>query len=223
MALFNGASTLGSTSTAQAIFTHPWHQLAGYAFDPVGGRLFASQISGAGLLVWNDAAHATGAKSHDFVLGKEVSWWMSAQDTRLYGVSSGGGTTNGSVSIWQPVSTLSAPTAPAITNHKLIGPTFISYFALRDDTLAVALENYGVYIYRGASALTADTPPSVQIVDPALSDSVVVTKLALTANGRLFVLLPDRVLVFRDVTTTPVLAATLKGSLTTPSDLVVLE
>jgi len=223
VALFNGASTLGSTSTAQALFTHPWHQVWGYAFDPVGGRLFASQGSGAGLLVWNDAAHATGARSHDFVLGNAVSSWMSVQDTRLYGVSAGGGTSNGSIRIWQPVSTLSAPTEPAITNHKLIGPAYISYFVLRADTLAVAIENYGVYIYRGASALTADTPPSVQIVDAVLSDSVVVTKLALTANGRLYVLLPDRVLVFRDVTTTPVLAATLKSSLTKPTDLVVLE
>jgi hypothetical protein len=223
VALFTGASTLSSTSSARAVFTHPWLQMAGYAFDPVAGRLFVSQISGAGLLVWNDALHATGAKSHDFVLGQEVSWWMGLQGTRLYGVSSGSGPTNASVTVWQPLSALSAPTAPAITNHKLLGPAFISYFDLRDDTLAVAIENYGVYIYRSASTLTADTPPSVQVIDPAMSTSVVVTKLALTANGRLYVLLPDRVLVFRDATTTPVLAATLKSSLTKPTDLVVLE
>jgi hypothetical protein len=223
VALFNGASTLGSTSTAQAVFTHPWHQLAGYAFDPVGGRLFVSQLSGAGLLVWNDAAQATGARSHDFVLSGAVNNWMTIEGTRLHGVGvDNNGMSNG-IRIWQPVSTLSAPTEPAITNRKLIGPAYVSYLALRDDTLAVAIENYGVYIYLGASALTADTPPSVQIIDPALSEPVVVTKLALTADGRLYVLLPDRVLVFRDVTTAPVLAATLKSSLSKPTDLMVLE
>ena len=58
-ALGDGGALTGA-STARARFHHMWDQIGTGTYDPVGRRLIAGQISGAGALVFESARTRTG-------------------------------------------------------------------------------------------------------------------------------------------------------------------
>jgi hypothetical protein len=220
------ATTLTSATTVQATFIHPWSQLAGFAYDPLGGRLFAEQISGAGLLVWNDAGNASGMKSHDFVLTQSVGFPLTTDGTRMY--ASGGAAIN----IWDNLPSLSAATAPTLSlSMSIANAPFISAITVRDDTLAVAIQNQGIFVYLNASTINHDENPSFTITHPLLGKTGggQISKLVLTKDHHLFALfsgvsVPQGILVFRDVTTTPTFVTRLGGStLSMPTDIALLQ
>ena len=51
------------------------------------GSLIGGQISGAGLLVWNDAASRTGEVTSDWTLSPQPVFHAVAAGDRLYGAS----------------------------------------------------------------------------------------------------------------------------------------
>lgn len=221
--LFADASTLASASNAQALLSHPFQQLPALAYDAGGDRAFAGQISGAGVLVWNDASAASGTPAVSFTLTTELAAWsMAVASDRLYAigsVSSGGGNTLG-IAVWDGVAATSAPTPPAfIVSSGMAGNDFSPYVGVHGDVLVACIQAGKVLLWTGASALSGDAPPTQTI--GGLSSP---TKALLgSKSGRLYVLESDGVSIFDDPTTAPTLAAKLTAGVAGPRDLAVLE
>jgi hypothetical protein len=147
---FAQASTLGSTATPAATFTHPNMQLPSFAVETTSQRLFAGQISGTGVIAWNDAMTATGSPPDDFTLSLGAYWGMRIDHDRLYAVGQhmGGG---GGVAIWPNASSLVAAATPIIITKGFTAGGFIQNLAIRDDILVViARDQKAIMIYKQA-------------------------------------------------------------------------
>jgi hypothetical protein len=230
---YASASTLGSTTAPAATFTHPNMQLPSFAVETTSQRLFAGQISGTGVIAWNDAMTATGSPPDDFTLSLGAYWGMRVDHDRLYAVGqhSGNGTGTGpavssGVAIWPSASAITGTTAPIIIKMGYQGGGFIQNLALRDDILVVvARDQKAIMIYKHASALAADVAPDFTITDHLIAPG----RAVIDASHRLYVADTGGVLVFDTIDTSPTfvtqLATAASGTSQTsrPVDLVLAE
>ena len=228
---YASASTLGSSATPTATFTHPNMQLPSFAVETTSQRLFAGQISGTGVIAWNDAMTATGSPPDDFTLSFGAYWGMRVDHDRLYAVgqhdSNGGGPAiETGVAIWPNASTLGAATTPIIIKNSYTGGGFVQNLALRDDILVVvARDQKVIMVYKHASAITGDVAPDFMITDKLIAPG----RAVIDASHRLYVVDTGGVLVFDTIDTAPKLvtqlaiAAAGTAQTTLPVDLVLAE
>jgi hypothetical protein len=207
------------TATGAAQFTHPWGQLE--SLTVAGGTLFAGQVSGAGVLVWNDPLARSGVVSGaDWTLSRDVaSWAMTAGGDRLYAFSSAGRETH--LVAWNGLGGLAAPRAPDV-ELVLSTDNAVGDLGWRDGALIAVVANgvdeNRIAIYDGATIGPASTPaPEVR---PDAADYL--EKAHVDRHGNLYVLDTDGVYVYRDARGTPTLAAKLT-TFTRPTDFAVLE
>jgi hypothetical protein len=224
---YASASTLGSTATATATFAHPNGQLPSFAVEPTSQRLFAGQISGTGVIAWNDAMTATGSPPDDFTLGLGAYWRMrvDTDHDRMYAVGQhmGGGA---GLAIWPNASTLGNSTPPLLVAKGYTAGDFISDCAVRDDVVVVvARDQKAVMIYTHASAITADRAPDFTITDHLIAP----TRAVLDSHDRLYIADTGGVLIFSSISTAPTfitqvsVAATGTSGTAKPNDLTLAE
>lgn len=220
--VFDGAGGLGAGSTWRTNLFHMWGQLPSFAVLGPTARVFAGQISGAGLLVYAATATRTGDQSASFALDPGAYWALGVEGDQLY---AGGDAEVGhsGVSIWSGAMSASGPTAPAVILRSGFPPgqIFIADLAVRDDVLAVPLrDRSSVLIYEHASQIRADRAPDAVLTSPALSAP---TRVLFGASGRLYVLDDDGVLIFQPGLVGWAFVAEIKTGLTAPRDLALVE
>jgi len=228
---YASASTLGSSATPTATFTHPNMQLPSFAVETTSQRLFAGQISGTGVIAWNDAMTATGSPPDDFTVSLGAYWGMRVDHDRLYAVgqhmdNGGGPAATAGVAIWPNASALDVATVPIKIQKSYTPGDFIQNLALRDDILVVvARDQKSIMIYKNASAITGDVAPDFTITDHLLAPG----RAVIDASHRLYVVDTGGVLVFDTIDTAPTfvtqLATASSGTSQTnrPVDLVLAE
>jgi hypothetical protein len=228
---YASASTLAATAGPAATFTHPNMQLPSFAVETTSQRLFAGQISGTGVIAWNDAMTATGSPPDDFTLSLGAYWGMRVDHDRLYAVgqhlSSGTGpAVESGVAIWANASAITGTATPIIIKTGYQGGGFIQNLALRDDILVVvARDQKAIMIYKHASALSADVAPDFTITDHLSAPG----RAVIDASHRLYIADTGGVLVFDTIDTAPTFvtqlatAATGTVETTRPIDLVLAE
>jgi hypothetical protein len=209
----NAATATGST----AYFTHPWHQIASMVV--AGRRLLGGQISGAGVLVWNDAASRTGEVAPDWALSPEPLFHAAIARDRLYGASYAP-----DVSIWDGISTATAARAPDRVLRNVCGNGEVRYMTVTaDDTLVVVHNGEGakVCLFRDARTLADGAAPDAIAEDDVLRSTGTGSDKAVLVGTRLFVLGRDGIAIIDDALGTPDLVAVLP--VTAPTDLLVLQ
>ena len=213
---WSSPATLTSGSAPAATFHHPYGQLAGIALDAPSGRLFLGQTSGAGLLAWNAAATRTGTPPFDLKVHGGAYWAMQIADHRLYAAS----VASPGVAIWSDPAALGGAETPIVLTTGY-DPKFISDLVVRNDVLLVAARDQGkVFVYLGASAITADRAPTFTLSHPTMTRP---SRLAVDAKGRLYVADEDGVVVFRDIATNPTYVTELRAGVAEPRDLTIVE
>jgi hypothetical protein len=228
---YASASTLGSSATPTATFTHPNMQLPSFAVETTSQRLFAGQISGTGVIAWNDAMTATGSPPDDFTLSLGAYWGMRVDHDRLYAVgqhmnNGGGPAVETGVAIWPGASALTAAALPIVIKSGYTAGGFVQNLALRDDILVVvARDQKAIMIYKHASAITGDVAPDFTITDKLIAPG----RAVIDASHRLYVLDTGGVRVYDTIDTAPTfvvqLATAAAGTAQTnlPIDLVLAE
>jgi hypothetical protein len=217
---WNGIHRVADAATATgstAYFTHPWHQIASMVV--AGRRLLGGQISGAGVLVWNDAASRTGAVTADWTLSPEPVFHAAIARDRLYGASYAP-----DVSIWNGISTVTAARAPDRVLRNVCGDGHVRYLTVTaDDTLVVVHDGQVVKVclFRDARTLADGAAPDAIAEDDGLRSTGTSSDKAVLVGTRLFVLGRDGVAIFDDALGTPDLVALLP--VTAPTDLLVLQ
>lgn len=212
-AYFFPSSALSSGSAPSAHFTHPFLQTPGLGYDGAADRLFLGQISGAGLLAFDDASAATGAPPNDFAVSATAIWAIAIDGGRLYGGGSfGSALPAAGIGVWS-TSALTASTPPSFVLASSVGLPmngFIDDVAVHEGALIVCAQSVGdgpgVLVFADAAALTAEATPSATI---ALTGEP--KHATLTAAGRLFIQLDDRIDIYDDATTSPVFVTSLTG------------
>jgi hypothetical protein len=172
-----------------------------------GGKLFAGQISGAGIVVWDDPTARSGAQTApDWQLADVAAWGMTAGGDRLYALGTGVQTR---LAAWDGAASLAGTTPPdvelAVSSTQAVGD-----LAWRDGVLVAVVANgvteNRVAVFADSAALTPATEPD-QVVEPASADYL--QRSYLDATGTLYVLDRDGVYVVRDALTAPVVVAKL--------------
>jgi len=220
--VFDGAGGLGAGATWRTNLFHMWGQLPSFAVLGPTARVYAGQISGAGLLVYGATSTRTGDQPASFALDPGAYWALGVEGDQLY---AGGDAEVGhsGVSIWTGALSASGATAPAVTLRSGFPPgqIFIADLAVRDDVLAVPLrDRNSVLIYEHASQIRADRAPDAVLTNPALSAP---TRVLFGAAGRLYVLDDDGVLIFQPGLVGWAFVAEIKTGLTAPRDLALVE
>lgn len=216
--LIRGGALGTPTGTAQ--FVHPWDQLA--AITVIGDRLFAGQISGAGLVVWDGAAARSGLQDGgpDWQLADVAAWALVTGGDRLYALDASPPATH--LAVWDDASALTAPHAAdvvvSVSSAQAVGD-----LAWRDNALAMVIANgvteNRVAIFADSAAVTPTSEPD-HVVAPAAADYL--QRSYLDASGRLFVLDTDGVYAYADVLTAPA-PITKLTALATPVAMAVIE
>ena len=222
--LFGGASSMTSAATADALFSHAWQQLPAFAYDASGDRAFLGQISGAGVVVWNNALGASGTPAQSFTLASNVAAWsMAIAEDRLYAIGAHGGAPPAeSISVWDGVSSLSAPSAPTFTMGTGSGIAvndFSPYVAVQNNVLIACIQAGKVLLWDNASALSGEAAPSQTLTGLSSPRKAILGP----TSGRLYVLESDGVSIFDSPTTAPVLAVKLSNGVASTRDMALLE
>ncbi len=207
-AYFFPSSALSSASAPSAHFTHPFLQTPGLAYDGGADRLFLGQISGAGLLAFDDASASSGAPSSDFAVPDVALWAIAIDGGRLYGGGSFGPSPPAAgIGVWST----SALTASAPPSFVLPASGFIDDVTVAEGALIVCAQDVGdgpgVLVFADASSLTSSSAPAAII--PLTGEP---KHAALTAAGRLFVQLDGRIEIYDDATGSPVFVTALTGA-----------
>jgi len=230
--LEDGASK-GSAVSPAAYFTHDWSQLPSFAYDAEGKRLLAGQISGAGVVAWDQPLdRSAGAYMPDWTLDKgTAAWSMQIVAGRLYAAGS-------TVAIWKDLTTLHGPSAPTITLGESSGipDTYIPYMTVNRNTLLVSVDKVGslasvrkVNLYRDAASVSGDRAPDHVVIDADMRGP---QKTYLDAAGTLYILDGDSqwqskgqgaIYIYDHALDAPVLRARLTTGLSWPRDFVVVE
>jgi hypothetical protein len=192
------------------------------------GRLFGGQISGAGVLVWNDAASQTGEVTSDWTLSAQPVFHAVVAADRLYGAAYAP-----DISIWNAISTVTAAHAPDRVLHGVCGggnDAELRYLTVTaDDTLVVVHNAPGggtgshtkACLFRNASTLADGAPPDAIAESDALYSTGSNSDKAVLVGTRLFVLSRDGIAIFDDALDTPAFVALLP--VTEPTDLLVMQ
>ena len=202
-------------------YTHPFDQISGFAFEQTNNRLFAAQVSGAGILVWNQANTEAGdAGPHDFVLATDTVQQLEISGGRLYASFF-----EREVKVWSSIGTAATPRAYAFALRADAGTNAsIRDQAVFNDHLVVTVQatpSAGqVLIYKNIGITFTDRAPDLVIDHPSLG---AVTKSVLGRDGTLYVLDLNGVTIFGDALTLPVFKTELTNGLSVPADLELLE
>lgn len=219
---FAGAAAGAPATSPTAIFDHMWDQLEGYAHHPGSDRLFAGQISGAGIQVYESVSGSSGEATPDFALDEScAAWSMEIAASRLVASCSPGGPGPMTIRIWDDVASLAAPRAADVVLEVDEGSGGLGIWDLlvAGDALYVATSS-GLRVWRGFAALDAAR------VEDERVDVGSLRRLAYASDGTVFGLAPSlagsTVTVIRDAATAPVVWATLSG-FDAPGDVEILE
>lgn len=220
--IIDGAGSFGAGASWRANLYHMWGQLPTFVVLGPNARVFAGQISGAGLLAYSATATLTGDQTHSFQLDPGAYWAIATEGDRLF---AGGDRTAGQsgVSIWSGANSATGTTSPTTILHSGLPPgqTFIADIAVRDDVLAVPLRDQNsVLIYLNASQIRGDRAP-----DAVLSSAVLTapTRVLFGTGGRLYVLDEDGVLIYEPGPVGWSMVAELTAGLSPPRDLTLVE
>lgn len=218
--LFTGASTMTSSATAKAKFTHAFQQTPGLGYDATGNRLFLGQISGAGLLAWNAAGGKTGTPANDFATTTVSAWSIAIAQNRMYATGAVSGGDSNAVMIWTNVAGFTASTAPSFTMSAASGLTgFLPDVIVKNDVMVVTQQANKVSLFAKASALTGNVAATA-----TAATNLAQPKRSLLSNGNhLYVLDGEGIAIFKDATTTPTFVAKLKVPSGTAADIALLE
>jgi hypothetical protein len=198
---------LSATTTTRAAFRHPFMQLPSLVYVPAvgalnGNRLFMGQISGAGLLAWNDPGLATGTPTHAFASTPANVWALGSTGSRLVGGGSFGASVPATgVGLWNNVTSFSAARAPdvllASATSTFSSNDFIPDLSCEQGSsgarLAVGvqnLSNHRILVWTNADTATASTGPAYSGALPASPRRV------LSSGGRYYALTQGAVDVF---------------------------
>lgn len=222
---------LSASTVSIAAFQHPWNQLPSFHHarsdgTPGGGRLFMGQISGAGLLAWNDPTLATGTPAHSFATPGANVWALTSSRTRLAGGGSFGGvgSLTPGIGLWNNLIMFSAPRAPdvmlASATATFSSSDFVADLASDGFSLAAAVQNPGanrLLVWSNVEAATATTTPNYSGTVSSQPRRVVV------AGARTYVLTSTTIEVFSQPIAGSLLlnVVTLGGSTVSFSDLAV--
>jgi len=224
--LFLNASSLTSSSTSQAQFTHQWGpQIFAMASDTTGNKLIGGQVSGAGAIVWNNPASKTGETNADDWTLKAfgTASFMTISGNRLY---MGSATTlggSGYVNIWNNISSITAGQDPNVTMTGASSLAGVVHVQVKNNFLVATVSNpptYQVNIYANASSISGETTPTFQITDTSM---VLPRKAHLANDGRLYVLDQNGLLIFRGATTTPAFVCEITTDISSPRDFLIME
>jgi hypothetical protein len=223
-ALFTGATSITSASTAAARFEHKFAQTPSSAYDDRGDHFFLGQISGAGLLAWDNAKSATGTPDSSFTLSTTLAAWsQSVANDSLYaaGNTVSGDATIAGISIWRRISNVSAATAPTLKLEAASGIAahdFIEFVDVLDGELVACIQSGKVLIWKDAASIAAEGMPSSTLT--GLSDP----KKAVKGSGdRMYVLEADGISIFKNVSTTPALVVKITDGVSQPADLTIVN
>jgi hypothetical protein len=213
-----GASA-GSGSPGQVEFMHPWSQISSMELDITGDKLLGGQISGAGLIVWDDPMSATGTgNENDWALHVASPTSMLIDGDRLYV-----GCWNAPyVQIWDGISSITTPAAPDATMAEASNLDQVWHVFIRDNVLVTCVFDSGVSkvnVYLDAAAISGETTPDFEIDDALLSRP---RKAHLDANENLYVMDSDGMLIFSHALSAPALVAEITAA-SDPSDFLLVE
>jgi hypothetical protein len=219
--LFLDAPALGGGSSSQAQFTHMWGpQIYGAASDTIGNKLIGGQVSGAGLIVWDNPTADTGeTNDEDWTLwgGPTNPYCMLIEGDRLYA-----GNVNLGVDVFDNISGIAAITTPSFSLTTDLTDVFKLH--VRDDVLVVVVNDapsgYQINIYLNASTITGDVAPDfiIQHANITLPESV-----WLDQNYTLYVTDQNGILIFDTATTAPTFRTELTTGFSNTRDIRVIE
>jgi hypothetical protein len=217
--LVREGASLGSASPGQVEFMHPWSQINSMELDVAGNKLLGGQISGAGLIVWNDPTSDTGTgNENDWTLHVASATSMLIDSDRLYV----GCWNEPYLQIWNGISSITATAAPDATMAAGSNLDEVWDVFVRDNVLVACVFTTGVSkvnVYLDAGALDGETAPDFEI-DDALLDWP--RKAYLDANENLYVMDSDGILIFSNALSAPALVTEITAA-ADPSDFLVIE
>ncbi len=195
-----------------ATYRHPFQQIFSNAYDPLGDRLYGGQVSGAGLIGWNQASRVAGdAGMHDFAVTTNNYGKVVVAGSQLFAMQFAG-----TVAVYNDVATLAGARTP-ITLSVVSG----SNASLRDITVSdgalVTVEYTGSgsaavgteRIYRNIAALTAPRAADTVVTHASLQT---LRTARLGADGSLYVLDADGLSIFRPTSGGFTFATELSGA-----------
>jgi hypothetical protein len=148
--------SLGTGDLPLATFFHEWGQIASMTYSAADDRLFAAQVSGAGILELGSAKTASGAVELESAWSDASCWGTALADGALYCAQN-----SGAVSMWQDLS--AAGPASATLTSGLDSPLELE--VVRDTLLVLDQGAESVLLYQNASSLTSAAEPDVRIED----------------------------------------------------------
>lgn len=222
ISLFANVPGITSSSTMKAQFSHNFQQIYSGVYDPVGVKLIGGQISGAGILVYDDPLNDTGAQTEDWKL-KDIAgiFCFALSGNSLYGCN----LANSNILIWRNISGVSTTTEPDVTlNSASNGIDDPMYISIYGNKLVVTNQdgpsNYNVKIFLNASTINGSSTAASTITD---TDLVIPTKALLDMNDNLYVLMNGSILIFENATTAPSLKAKIDTDITGAKDMLIVE
>jgi hypothetical protein len=190
------------------------------AMDDAGDKLLGGQISGAGVIAWDDPMSRSGT-------GNTNDWTLHVLDPSSMVIHAGrlyvGCWNPPYIQIWDDISSITEPAPPHATMASGSGLVAVWHLSLRDDVLAACtrwMDTAKVNIYLGAGSLSGDGTPDFEITHSLLDDP---KKAYLGADETLYVMDGEGgILIFRDALSAPALATELTAP-TKPSDFLLRE
>lgn len=157
VALLKDFDALTAAAKPVAEFTHEWEQLASAAYYAPGDILFATQVSGAGLLYYSKAKTKTGVTSPNGTFDKFNGWQSAVLGSSLFAVGADG------LGAWHGLDATSTPRAPDAKR----GDAEL-YLDASANAVAVVGDAGTVSYYGTASLLGSGSKPETLHVAPSL-------------------------------------------------------
>ncbi|HVJ18046.1 MAG TPA: hypothetical protein VM686_21650, partial [Polyangiaceae bacterium] len=171
--LYPAFGSLGSGDLPRATFFHEWGQIASMTYSAADDRLFAAQVSGAGILQLVSAKTESGDVELENQWSDASCWGTALADGVLYCAQNSG------VDVWQDLSAAGPPSATLTA-----GLDSALEVDLVGDTLLVLDQSAGsVLLYKNASSLTSAAEPDARVEDVGLP-----VRARLSQTGSLYVL-----------------------------------
>ena len=217
-----------TASSATAHFVHPWSQIESMVLD--SGRLIGGQISGAGMLVWNNAASRTGQVAADWTLAPYAAFHSVIAGGRLYASAY----SPPNIAMWSHIAADASPVAADGSLGSVCGTgtgAELRFMTVNASDQLIVLHNElvaggtamseRVCVFQNASMLTGTPTPDAMIADPELQPSAATIDKAVLVGERLFVMDRAGITIYDNATTSPVRVAKLP--IAGPEDFVVLQ
>ncbi len=216
---YPNASTLGNATVAGPIVSHAYQQLIGFAITAGNERVFAGQISGGGVVMYNDPLAGSGTLTPDLDLDTDCnSWAMTLHADDLYVTCQGRAGGDAQLRIWRNAASISSVRAADVA--VTLPSTDAWGIAVLNDMLAITTSSDGVLIYTGPSSLA---PSSVPI--NTLDAGFFPRKVLFDQTGRLYTRAsdPTGIQIFANVTTVSTRHTLITQVATDPADFAIIE